>query len=186
MNYRDFVSDVRMHGHIDTVEGAERAVRATLETLGEFGGRVETVASGLPLEIGQFLEGPAAGVGGPGTSEKMASARERRGAPNVVQLRRDLDRGRPREQHEVARAMTGHEEQEATAAFEPTKECFVDRVKMREGGDLSRTEAENHVRAVFRALALALDPRQLKGLEEDVPEVRDLWPDAGQGHRGLD
>jgi uncharacterized protein (DUF2267 family) len=57
MQYDQFVGQVQHRARLASSGEAVRAIRATLETLGErlFGGEAENLASQLPMEIGRFL-----------------------------------------------------------------------------------------------------------------------------------
>lgn len=62
MQYHQFLGQVQHRARLPELEDATRAVRATLETLGErlFGGEAGNLAAQLPPEIGRFLtERPA-------------------------------------------------------------------------------------------------------------------------------
>ena len=57
MNYEDFVGQVQHRARLDSSDQAIRAIRATLQTLGErlYGGEVGDLAAQLPEEIGLYL-----------------------------------------------------------------------------------------------------------------------------------
>jgi len=57
MQYDEFIGHVQHRGRMSSRRDAERAVQATLETLGErlAGGAVENLAAQLPAEIGEHL-----------------------------------------------------------------------------------------------------------------------------------
>jgi uncharacterized protein (DUF2267 family) len=57
MTHDQFVGQVQNRGHMDSRADAERATRATLETLAErlAGGEAEHLAAQLPREIGEHL-----------------------------------------------------------------------------------------------------------------------------------
>jgi uncharacterized protein (DUF2267 family) len=65
MKYDEFISQVSKRANIDSREAAERAVAATLETLGQrlAGGEPKDLASQLPPEIAMFLQQPDSGSG---------------------------------------------------------------------------------------------------------------------------
>src|SRR5436305_14221928 len=58
MKYDEFISQVQQRANLVSREEAERATRATMETLGErlAGGEAKDLAAQLPLEIAQYLE----------------------------------------------------------------------------------------------------------------------------------
>ncbi len=58
MNYDEFISQVQRRANLDSREEAERATRATLETLGErlAGGEAKDLAAQLPPELAQYLQ----------------------------------------------------------------------------------------------------------------------------------
>jgi uncharacterized protein (DUF2267 family) len=64
MNHDEFIGQVQHRARVDSRGAAERATRATLETLGErlTGGAAQNLAAQLPHEIGEHLRrsGPAA------------------------------------------------------------------------------------------------------------------------------
>ena len=57
MKYDEFIKEVQTRGHIESREEAERATRATLETLAErlAGGEPHDLASQLPPELAEHL-----------------------------------------------------------------------------------------------------------------------------------
>ncbi len=57
MEYHQFLGQVQHRGRMATLEDATKAVRATLQTLGErlFGGEATDLAAQLPQEIGRYL-----------------------------------------------------------------------------------------------------------------------------------
>jgi uncharacterized protein (DUF2267 family) len=65
MKYDEFISQVCKRADITERAEAERAVAATLETLGQrmSGGEPKDLASQLPPEIAMFLQQPETGVG---------------------------------------------------------------------------------------------------------------------------
>lgn len=65
MKYDEFISQVQQRAGLSSHEEAERASRATLETLAErlAGGEAKDLASQLPPEIGQYLLGGLSGSG---------------------------------------------------------------------------------------------------------------------------
>jgi uncharacterized protein (DUF2267 family) len=60
MKHDEFIGQVQHRARLSSRGEAERAVRATLETLAErlSGGEAEDLAAQLPLEIGHHLRGP--------------------------------------------------------------------------------------------------------------------------------
>ena len=65
MKYDEFIAQVQRRADLNSRDEADRAVRATLETLGErlAGGEAKDLASQLPPEIASYLEQPLAGAG---------------------------------------------------------------------------------------------------------------------------
>ena len=65
MKYDEFIKQVQERGHMDSREEAEKAVRATLETLAERlrGGEAHDLASQLPPELAEYLGHERAGAG---------------------------------------------------------------------------------------------------------------------------
>lgn len=65
MKYDEFIAQVQRRLELGSREEAERATRATLETLGErlAGGEPKDFAAQLPPEIGVYLLQPLAGTG---------------------------------------------------------------------------------------------------------------------------
>lgn len=57
MTHDQFIGEVQNRGHLSSREDAERAVRATLETLAErlAGGEADHLAAQLPHELGEHL-----------------------------------------------------------------------------------------------------------------------------------
>lgn len=57
MTHEEFVGQVQNLGHLSSTAEAERAIRATLETLAErlAGGEASDLAAQLPAEIGEHL-----------------------------------------------------------------------------------------------------------------------------------
>lgn len=57
MTHEQFIGLVQNRGHLDSRDDAERATRATLETLAErlAGGEADDLAAQLPREIGEYL-----------------------------------------------------------------------------------------------------------------------------------
>ena len=57
MTHDQFIGQVQNRGHLSSRADAERATRATLETLGErlAGGEAGNLAAQLPREIGEYL-----------------------------------------------------------------------------------------------------------------------------------
>jgi len=58
LNYDEFISQVQRRANLDSREEAERATRATLETLGErlAGGEAKDLAAQLTSGIAQYLQ----------------------------------------------------------------------------------------------------------------------------------
>ncbi len=84
MKYDEFVAEVQGRANSNSREEAERAIRATLETLAErlLGGEPKDLASQLPAEIAVYLQQPFAGVGAPFTlAEFFRIVSEREGMP---------------------------------------------------------------------------------------------------------
>ena len=67
MKYDEFIKEVQTHGHIESREEAERATRATLETLAErlVGGEPHDLASQLPPELAEHLRYEGEETGNP-------------------------------------------------------------------------------------------------------------------------
>ncbi len=65
MKYDEFIAQVRHRAGLGSHAEAERATRATLETLAErlAGGEAHDLASQLPPELARSLEAPDAGIG---------------------------------------------------------------------------------------------------------------------------
>lgn len=65
MEHDEFIGHVQNRARLDSRGAAERATRATLETLGErlSGGAAENLAAQLPHEIGEHLRRTASGTG---------------------------------------------------------------------------------------------------------------------------
>ena len=64
MKYDEFISQIQQRAMLGSREEAERATRATLETLGErlAGGEVKDLASQLPPEMAEYLLQASQGV----------------------------------------------------------------------------------------------------------------------------
>jgi uncharacterized protein (DUF2267 family) len=64
MKYDEFISQVQRRADLASREEAERATRATMETLGErlAGGEAKDLAAQLPPEIAQYLEQAYTGI----------------------------------------------------------------------------------------------------------------------------
>ena len=64
MKYDEFISQVQRRAGLASREEAERATRATMETLGErlAGGEAKDLAAQLPPEIAQYLEQAYTGI----------------------------------------------------------------------------------------------------------------------------
>jgi uncharacterized protein (DUF2267 family) len=65
LKYEEFIAQVQRRIDLGSREDAERATRATLETLAErlAGGEAKDLAAQLPREIGVYLRQPLAGAG---------------------------------------------------------------------------------------------------------------------------
>jgi uncharacterized protein (DUF2267 family) len=65
LKYDEFIAQVRHRAGLGSHAEAERATRATLETLAErlAGGEAHDLASQLPPELARYLELPDAGIG---------------------------------------------------------------------------------------------------------------------------
>jgi uncharacterized protein (DUF2267 family) len=65
MKHDEFIGQVQHYAHLSSRGEAERATRATLETLGErlSGGEPNDLASQLPMEIGRHLQQSWSGFG---------------------------------------------------------------------------------------------------------------------------
>ena len=65
MKYDEFIGQVRHRARLGSHAEAERATRATLETLAErlAGGEAHDLASQLPRELALYLQLPDAGIG---------------------------------------------------------------------------------------------------------------------------
>ena len=65
MKYIEFMGQVRHRSGLSSLAEAERATRATLETLAErlAGGEARDLAAQLPAELAHFLQPPDAGIG---------------------------------------------------------------------------------------------------------------------------
>jgi uncharacterized protein (DUF2267 family) len=63
MKYREFLGEVQNRAHLSSPNEAERAVRATLQTLGRrlFGGEAEDLAAQLPRELAPYIKMAGAG-----------------------------------------------------------------------------------------------------------------------------
>lgn len=68
MTFDQFLGQIQNRGHLSSQADAERAARATLETLAErlAGGEAENLAAQLPREIGEYLR-----RGDPSKSERL-------------------------------------------------------------------------------------------------------------------
>jgi uncharacterized protein (DUF2267 family) len=81
LKYDEFIGQVRHRARLGSHAEAERATRATLETLAErlAGGEAHDLAAQLPAEIARYLELPDAGIGAKLTLDEffaLVSARE--------------------------------------------------------------------------------------------------------------
>ena len=65
MRYEEFIGQVQHRAGLSSRAEAERATRATLETLAErlVGGEVDDLAAQLPSELALYLQPPDAGIG---------------------------------------------------------------------------------------------------------------------------
>jgi uncharacterized protein (DUF2267 family) len=73
LKYDEFLGQVRHRAGLGSHAEAERATRATLETLAErlAGGEARDLASQLPAELAHFLQPPDAGIGTKFTLEEF-------------------------------------------------------------------------------------------------------------------
>jgi uncharacterized protein (DUF2267 family) len=73
MQHDEFIGQVQNRARLDSRGAAERATRATLETLGERlpDGVADNLAAQLPREIGEHLRRTAVSVFGDGTGERF-------------------------------------------------------------------------------------------------------------------
>ena len=73
MKYDEFIKEVQTRGHIELREEAERATRATLETLAErlVGGEPHDLASQLPPELAEHLRYEGEETGNPFSLEEF-------------------------------------------------------------------------------------------------------------------
>ena len=73
MRYDEFIGQVRHRARLGSHGEAERATRATLETLAErlAGGEARDLASQLPPELAGYLQSPDAGIGAKLTLEEF-------------------------------------------------------------------------------------------------------------------
>jgi uncharacterized protein (DUF2267 family) len=82
LKYDEFIGQVRHRAGLGSHAEAERATRATLETLAErlAGGEAHDLAAQLPAELALYLEAPDAGIGAKLTlDEFFALVSEREG-----------------------------------------------------------------------------------------------------------
>jgi uncharacterized protein (DUF2267 family) len=89
MRYDEFLGHVQHRAGLGSHAGAERATRATLETLAErlVGGEAHDLASQLPAELALSLEQPDAGIGAKLTLDEffeLVSEREGVGLPEAM------------------------------------------------------------------------------------------------------
>src|SRR5260370_18696568 len=83
LKYDEFIGQVRHRAGLGSHAEAERATRATLETLAErlAGGEAHDLAAQLPAELALYLQLPEAGIGAKLTlDEFFALVTERQGA----------------------------------------------------------------------------------------------------------
>ncbi len=73
MKYDEFINEVQARGHMESCEEAERATRATLETLAErlAGGEPHDLASQLPPELAEHLRYEGEETGNPFSLEEF-------------------------------------------------------------------------------------------------------------------
>jgi uncharacterized protein (DUF2267 family) len=82
LRYDEFIGQVRHRARLGSHAEAERAIRATLETLAErlVGGEAHDLAAQLPPELALYLQPPDAGIGAKLTlDEFFALVSEREG-----------------------------------------------------------------------------------------------------------
>ncbi len=82
MRYDEFLGQVQHRARLSSRAEAERATRATLETLAErlAGGEAHDLAAQLPPQLAHFLQSPDAGIGAKLTLEEFfALVSEREG-----------------------------------------------------------------------------------------------------------
>ena len=89
MRYDEFIGQVQHRAGLGSHAEAERATRATLETLAErlAGGEAHDLASQLPAELARSLEAPDAGIGAKLTLDEffeLVSERERADLPTAT------------------------------------------------------------------------------------------------------
>src|SRR5260370_9089589 len=87
LKYDEFIGQVRHRAGLGSHAEAERATRATLETLAErlAGGEAHDLAAQLPPELARYLELPDAGIGAKLTLDEffeLVSIREGVDLPN--------------------------------------------------------------------------------------------------------
>ncbi len=76
MQYRELIDEVKAAGQLRRDEEAERALRATLITLGECGAPVDRLAQTLPPEVSGYLQGGWAGGAPSGGPRPVAPRRQ--------------------------------------------------------------------------------------------------------------
>jgi len=89
LKYDEFLGQVQHRAGLGSHAEAERATRATLETLAErlAGGEAHDLASQLPAELARSLEAPDAGIGAKLTLDEffeLVSERERADLPTAT------------------------------------------------------------------------------------------------------
>jgi uncharacterized protein (DUF2267 family) len=89
MRYDEFLAHVQHRAELSSRAEAERATRATLETLAErlVGGEAHDLASQLPPELARYLQLPDAGIGAKLTLDEffaLVSARESVDLPDAT------------------------------------------------------------------------------------------------------
>jgi uncharacterized protein (DUF2267 family) len=89
LKYDEFLGHVRHRARLSSRAEAERATRATLETLAErlVGGEVHDLAAQLPQELAHYLQPPDAGIGAKLTLDEffeLVSEREGVGLPDAM------------------------------------------------------------------------------------------------------
>jgi uncharacterized protein (DUF2267 family) len=89
VKYDEFLGQVQHRAGLGSHAEAERATRATLETLAErlAGGEAHDLASQLPAELARSLEAPDAGIGAKLTLDEffeLVSERERADLPTAT------------------------------------------------------------------------------------------------------
>jgi len=89
LRYDEFIGQVQHRARLGSQAEAERATRATLETLAErlVGGEAHDLAAQLPRELALYLQPPDAGIGAKLTLDEffaLVSEREGVGLPDAT------------------------------------------------------------------------------------------------------